>query len=175
MPAVVSQVGDGSNHGPDDAAAQQAQSSGNNGDLATFVPHWIEIAEVGGVNNPASEGYVNDPETGDAMVESREAIAALAENSALPAAVHLQAKKVLDLGGIFPVVRVARSAGETRLIYKPSEAYLLEVAALLAIELDQGSIVETIRHGWPILSVAGGSATVTEAGGTNNPAGGGGQ
>ena len=111
-------------------------------------------------------GWTIDADCAAAMVESLDALRS----------VRVPPQRLADLlgcfgkatfeAGDFPSLKLAdlTADGAGKAILAPGEVYQKLVAAIA----DHFDLAVVVRHGWPILSVECGSATVTEAGGGGN-------
>jgi hypothetical protein len=103
-------------------------------------------------------------ETCGARNASLDALEELCAWPLLPAFLKRRFEHLLEIDHRIQIYRFTREAGELRLRTRPTKLYLSKVAAVPARYFDQGPVVVEFRHGWPILSLVGSSANVTEAG-----------
>lgn len=105
-----------------------------------------------------------------AMAEAVRALELLAEVSGEVRDLLLD---LLESGDEFAAVdqdTASRWAGELCLRLKPGQGLLERLTAIRALDFKGRVLIEEVRHGWPILSLAGGPASVAEAGGVSSPA-----
>lgn len=121
--------------------------------------------------SPTQHQSIN--ETCDARNDSVDSVAALCALPAIPLPLKRRLEHLLEFDHRVQIFRFAFEAGELRLRTRPTKLYLSKVAAVPARYFDQCPVVVHFRHGWPILSLVGRIANVTDAGVAEKHPGGG--